>query len=364
MSFLRRIAFLFRSLLRRGEAEFIFSDHYSIAQMTAIDPLLKEINELLYRIEALSQRRSSGFAQNLKEAIDRAIVTSKRIAHEISQRQLLIEKQIRQKYFRGKLHDEYHTTNLQIDTDIDSILSTLKQILNRLISIIICVVPKDLKRGLSDGSFGRFLNDLDKLKNSNPWLNQFAAVMIPEGKRIDETICDYRDKYIEHVKNPIDSGIQSSGLGGIKKIHQASKRFGQSQKVMEHTTHSRDRIDDTIKCQLPDGSYIIYVHVTLNPSLKAGDNVGPQDAPLGYVSDGNSGHFQKYGPHRHVYTTPDLDLPKMFAQQPGIDSGSYEVSPDPFDALLDVLNYIRAVLHFLLTMDRDYPTDFYVDSVT
>lgn len=309
--------------------------------MTEIDPLeinkkYSEIEDLLGLIEKFFSNQA--IILNFARSLNVISVNFQNFLDHSSHRQQLIDLQCNSQVFNGSLHEEYHENNMKLEADLDNLYLSYKTSLNRFASFFLLVLDKSDRRGIKNGSFGKLLNAVSDKVFLSPHLETARKVIVEDGRKIDETINFYRDKYIEHISTSQISSLVSNGsFGDTKKFHYYTETPPNDNNTLVEEN------SEVVKSVNSNGEYVYYVHCALNSQLLAEVKKGQ---PLGFVSDGQGGkskHFLKWGPHSHMFSSPKLKIDSTHLPTSAV------VSPEPVKALSDIACFYEKILVNILS---------------
>lgn len=307
---------------------------------------LDDINRIWAEIEdnlILLQKKSPGlepFIQAFIKALNGVVVNLQRVQESLLKRQYLIDYQCNHLIFDGQVHEEYHDVTNLLDIDFDTYLFSIKTALNRLPPIIVRALPHSERGGLKDRSFGVFVNSMNG-EDVPMQLIELKNIVINQGKKIDKTIHEYRDKYIEHIRNPsMEKGLITDKKG-IRRYHNIgpSNRnlISNSEEYIKYIkTLPKEMNGQAVRVVHRDGGYMFYVH--LKGIKGSGVPINAGDF-LGVISDGGSGHFEVYGPHSHVFSHPKVLLDELVKDS--------LFSPSTYESIRKVGHFIESVTTLL-----------------
>jgi hypothetical protein len=225
------------------------------------------------------------------------------------ERAVLIEKQIEKLEFTGKLHEEYHQQSARLKSSYKSAVLTGKRISNNLAILFSEYLSKEEKKGIRIGSFGKMLGKLQNRKAPfcNTSLEEARQIFISEGMKFESTIHKFRDDVIEHprIEGLID---ESHSITSDDRVD-FEKKIRNSEKVTLPPDEMDPNWDGFVYYEVISKSgesegHVYYVHAHLTKTFQEGEEISEGD-PVMFVTDGDSGHFQKYGSHMHTYESPD-----------------------------------------------------------
>lgn len=295
-----------------------------------ISSVWAKISGLLTRLEDLFPSNAPQI-QSFYQSLSSVGVNFSLTTENAGKRQFLIDQQCASHQFGGNLHEKYHRINTEIDANLNNLFSSIKTSLNRLTSLFYSLIPHPDKKGISEKSFGALINSLDKKTFENKVLEKIRIILTSRGREIDETINDYRDDYIEHVRNP-SHGLLASTPNSLKRIHKSVLSVEQPLKAKSKTSKTKTGWP-AVKLIQENEEYLYYVHV--EPSLRDG-TVTKKGQEFGIISDGNTGHFEKYGLHYHVFSSPCNQTVPL-----GIEG---TVSPELYESLEKFTEFIYQIV--------------------
>jgi len=285
------------------------------------------------------------YIQSLGEGINAVNISFQRVNEGIEKRQFLMDLQCHQGTFSGLIHEEYHSVTEQLSVEFDIYLSSIKTMLNRLPNLIQeIILDHREKRDIVFKSFGPFIKSLEKKEFTKDSLRNLKDVLLEYGKKIDQ-INDYRDKKIEHVHKPSLSGLISDNKGARRyHLKPAFPKDSKEESIEAFKKKiellPRGKRTVAVKVELEGGGHIDYVHMQsdrkIGEPIRAGDKVG-------YISDGNNGHFKKYGPHGHIFTHPKEKEINFFHPE-----ASYE-SPSAYESLTLLTNFLNKTIKLIVS---------------
>lgn len=266
--------------------------------------------ELLDKINKYSKQQGANdkAKQSFIDSLNVFFLNFKRIQESHKLRQYLIDEQCNTQIFGGELHEKYHLASSQLKSDLDNYFSSIKTSLNRLPRFLRGLLKHKEGRKIKIKSFGSFINSLEPILFKSSNLESLRVHLTKEGKKIDDSINEYRDKEIEHVSDPNYSDLSSTPTG-LKKIHYNIDNL--LSKLPFNALGSQKTIGGKgyyVKMR-PDGidGYVYYVHISpqnKNMVIKKGESVGE-------VTDDKSGHFYTYGPHMHLFSSSNIPLDRF-----------------------------------------------------
>lgn len=304
---------------------------------------MEPLHKAIRRIETEAGRLEPLLDLRRKRAIQDFLSTVNSVSHNLQRvldlaavRQDLIDEQCNTQTFHGPLHEKYHETNEHLGYDFENYFQSIEVSLNRFTTLLVELLPRAETRGIEHSGHTRFIKTVKKITPPTTQMTKIQELAGNTGTGIDLSISAYRDKKVIHVSDTFPVGF-SSEPGSIKRVHSARKSESDGQPPSEPS--DRSRIPPTILTKVPDGNYMYYLHVEMHPGMEDGVavNVGQ---PMGTASDNNSGHFADYGPHGHVFASPNLTHDKV--KSPRLTE--QEHSPEPGDAALRVFSYFADVL--------------------
>lgn len=246
-------------------------------------------------------------------------------------RQQSIDFQVANECFDGDFHDQYHDISRQLDAEFDVFFSSIKTTLNRLPVLVIEKLSHSDQTGLRPKSFGAFLLSLSTKDFEGEKARRIKDIFNISGAKIDQSIHEYRDKSVEHIRDYRPQGLSSDPLLGISRYHLKQDLPSPSEptlmgKLKGHQT-------PYLKLWPKDGGYVYFVHLK---GIKAGQI---QEGDLmGRVDDGGTGHFEKYGPHRHEFSSTGINPLKW------IDHTSSPYSRSTYEEVLCFIQDVCEVL--------------------
>lgn len=306
----------------------------------------EEIEKNLTALEEISPGLHL-YVQSLGEGINAVNISFQRVNEGIGKRQFLIDFQCYQSTFSGVIHEEYHSATEQLGVDFDIFLSSIKTALNRLPSLIQEILNQQEKQGIVFKSFGPFIKSLEKKEFIKESLINLKNVLLEQGKKVDQ-INDYRDKKIEHIRELSSSGLISDDKG-VRRYH-LKNSFSKSLNGMSFEDFKKkiellpkEKRTTAIKVELKGGGHIDYVH--MQSDKKVGESVSAGDK-IGYISDGNNGHFKKYGPHGHIFTHPkEKEINFSHLKES-------EQSPSAYESLVLLTDFLNETIKSILIYVR------------
>ena len=189
-----------------------------------------------------------------------------------------------------------------------------------------------------------FINSIAVKSFETVLMKTIQGLLINRGKEIDESINSYRDKEIEHIQIPsYEYGLISDGKG-VRRYHQKidppitqpTESFVEFKKRVNSLPE--EKRSNAIRWEKSDGEYVYYVHIESDEKMERQVKKGDL---LGRVSDGGSGHFDKYGSHRHIFTSPNLPIEEI-SQLDGY------FSPSAFGSLISLTDFLNSAVKFLV----------------
>lgn len=117
----------------------------------------------------------------------------------MKERQFLTELHLMGPLFPLTAHEKYHDVSDKLQIEASDFFKNSKIFLNDFTRFYIGEIGKDDKRGITPKSFGSCLHSVIKNISSLPEHATFLyKPFIRYGRQIDASVCDYRDKFIEH----------------------------------------------------------------------------------------------------------------------------------------------------------------------
>lgn len=318
--------------------------------MNTINPIQinqkwEELNNTINKLEEIIPSLKIAYLSSFVRGIDNVSNNLGSVFGNMVKRQNLMDLQCFSKTFHGSFHEQYHDVCNHLETDLDNLFVSLKACLNRFASLIYELLSHEQKRGLKPKSYGTLLHSLNKMSYNIKELIEFKRIILEDGRQIDNEINDYRDEHIEHIREPGLTGLTSEP-GILKKIHRIQNHNLQDNIVVEHGSgYSNEKHYDVARIVNEKGDYTYYVHIKVtsnNLYIKKGEQ-------LGIPSDGGSGHFSKYEPHMHIFSSPNIKLTQDDISTNDIKS---KYSPDPIKSSIFIVDYFQKVFKQILKMNK------------
>lgn len=293
---------------------------------------LKKKYLLYLKIQKKLLSKSTNIEQELRSvdlSLDNVTTNLDAVAKYNEERTNLIDAQIRYENFGGELHEAYHLACISLDTSINNFFSSAKRLLNNMAILIYESQGHEQKRGLTNKSFGSLVEKIRKTRIiSDPAFLEMAY-------KIDDIILQYRDKQIEHAKGSGFPSMESNNKG-VKRVYQKFSK----EELYRKPPPKHKGIMDWIKVNADIGGYVYYVHLVPPVGAQSGTRL-EKGQLMGRTSDNGSGHFKKYGPHNHIFSSPNINPEILRKGQPGVNASINAESPDiiwAYGYLLDFLS--------------------------
>lgn len=264
----------------------VLSATNNIMDRSSVQNLLKILSK------KLKDPKERIILRNLSDSYIESEILFGKIQAKLERRQWLIDEQIHLQDFRTDLHDEYHVLSDQIQADIRSYFTALKRVLDRVAELFaLQVFPKET----IDTLWGL-------LKTVERKGSERHQVLVLSGHEKMMEIVDYRNNFIEHPKGIGDRFFTDTK--GARIVYSDGAMLDPSTIDDDDLINPKgSKFIDTMKVDNTNGTYLIYVHI--NPiKTQVGDRIAKGES-IGVWDDGGSGHFKKYGPHMHVYPSPN-----------------------------------------------------------
>jgi len=213
---------------------------------------------------------------------------------------------------------------------------------------LICeILDHEEKKELRSKSYGSFILSLKNKEFTRNSLINLKNILLKYEPEI-EVIINYRDKKIEHIHRPKEYSTFSDE-NGIARYYGKEMHVEIPRKEMDMEDYKR-KIDllpknkqgVALKVGLQNSKeYIYYVH--LISDKKTGDALDKGDR-VGLISDGGSGHFDKYGSHGHTFTSPNLSVDKVFGFDDQTSPGTYKSLNILVEFLDQVINAVAKIV--------------------
>lgn len=264
------------------------------------------------------------------------------IANLMGERQLLVELHFIGPLFPLEVHEKYHDVSKEIANLSVDFFKDAKIFLNDFTEFYICEIPAKDRRGITSKSFGSCINSIAKVsENHEATINKMLSIFTMQGKWIDSTICNYRDKFIEHSKSLTSPELSTSPNGNIILLHMKSHYLTYPRTALEEeeAKHQFLTAQDMVCVDSASGKYC-YLHVmpyhSLSTTISKGDF-------LGSCSDSTGYHFKKYGKHMHCFSPSTA----VTTPQDIIDSTILGESPELFLSFERISNFFLSGLKYL-----------------
>jgi hypothetical protein len=155
--------------------------------------------------------------------------------------------------------------------------------------------------------------------------------------KIDASVCDYRDKFIEH-SDSLSTPMLNTGPCSLRLVHMESNAFGRPRSTEEQLKANNLFLtsQDMFLLRTEHGTHC-YVHVS--PYYTTGADVFSGDE-IGGIYDGTKLHFKKYGAHTHYFPPLNDDLENEFSMPVHI----HQICESP-----DILHSIDLITIFTFT---------------
>lgn len=256
----------------------------------------------------------------------------------MDERQRLIELHLAGPLFPLNAHEKYHDVSDNLQIESSDFFKDSKIFLNDFTRFYIGEIGKDDKRGIAPKSFGSCLHSILKSISSLPEYATFLyKPFIRYGRQIDASICDYRDKFIEH-SDSLSTPMLNTGPYSLKLVHMESNSFGRPRSMEEQVKANNLFLtpQDMFLLHTEHGTHC-YVHVfpyyTNGASVFWGDEIGE-------IYDGTKLHFKKYGAHAHYFPPLNDDFENEFSMPAHI----HQLGESP-----DILFSIDLITRFTFT---------------
>lgn len=246
------------------------------------------------------------------------------------ERTVLIEMQIDTRDFVGDLHDAYHEATERFESQFNSAVQNAKRLANDLATLIYEFLPHGQRTGLKSGSFGRLFNafrgdDEDSVTEPKATLR---ALVVTHGEFFESVVHPYRDEAVEHARPYSDAArgerLTSDDRLDVLRVEADSAASGRQDAEQGALPTDFDPAWAGFVYQGGwdgDGNllgYSYHVHAHNRMDLTEGQRIEKGD-PIAFVTDGGSGHFARFGSHRHVFTS--RDLPEMLQEPRDVHFG-------------------------------------------
>jgi len=256
---------------------------------------------------------------------------------------LLEERQFWIEYHCGPfdvtLHDHelYHICNQKILNTIRDFFTTAKIVLNSFSTLLAKLLPQKKLRSVNTRSFGSFVKSSSFLFDSpNIELQQLGKLFAGLGQYIDDTVCAYRDKHIEHDKS-LKLGFLSTSPQRCVVKHYSP------QAVPSYLAKSDSNVDKkkiflhSMKIATPYGADYSCFHVKSSYSI--GETVKKSSA-IGIWYE-HPVHFDQYGQHVHQFPSNNLKIhiPEVDFLKP--TQVEQSASPDIHKSMINVMEFIK-----------------------
>lgn len=262
----------------------------------------------------------------------------------LQERQFWIEYHFSELKVPLEIHELYHACSINAVVEARRLFQESKTLLNYLTSLLPFVITHTHMRGVKTKSFGSFLNPKVLsllLTHDNQEIRAIAKVYNSKGNHLDSTVCEYRDKFIEHAQPP-DLGLLSTAPGTYRIAH-GPNRFFTSPLLhtdKESNEELKNHFVDIVKLiSKEDGTDTLYVHLKPKSTL---DLEAKKGEPIGEVSDSSGLHFKKYGRHHHFFPHNSL-VTETYCVAP-IEPFDSAVSPDIIESYFSLMDFVNSVL--------------------
>lgn len=256
----------------------------------------------------------------------------------MKERQFLTELHLMGPLFPLTAHEKYHDVSDKLQIEASDFFKDSKIFLNDFTRFYIGEIGKDDKRGITPKSFGSCLHSVIKNISSLPEHATFLyKPFIRYGRQIDASVCDYRDKFIEH-SDSLSTPMLNTGPCSLRLVHMESNAFGRPRSTEEQLKANNLFLtsQDMFLLRTEHGTHC-YVHVS--PYYTTGADVFSGDE-IGGIYDGTKLHFKKYGAHTHYFPPLNDDLENEFSMPVHI----HQIGESP-----DILHSIDLITIFTFT---------------
>jgi len=292
----------------------------NLRERLRLDEIRASRNRLTARIRVLIDRSGgrpltsalTAFLRSLGDLAEACLACS----DTSIERSVLIERQIDQLEFVGRLHDEYHEATRRFDSQYNSVVQHAKRLANSVASLIYEILPHDQRRGVRTGSFGRMYGALKIMSSDLPEpLDSVRRLVTEHGEYLESVVHQYRDDAVEHprLSSRLDLGAtwtsddrvdfvrtdRDPGTEGTVDRDLDPRWPGFLYRDFHHNGH------------LVGYQFLVHVHGIFD--FEPGQLV-TEETEMGFVTDGGFGHFDDFGPHSHVFSS--RDIPKFLLRTP------------------------------------------------
>lgn len=251
------------------------------------------------------------------------------------ERSVLIEKQIDRRDFVGRLHERYHSTSHRFESHYHSSIQHAKRLANSIARLAYHLLPHEQQRGVRPGSFGRLFNSLRDADTSQlEPLESVRSLIINHGAFLETVVHEYRDDVIEHPdpRREVDYGGLVTSDDRLDVIRHDDRALPDADAEYTRDPHwpgyvyrdiwySAEPFEpgaDPAQQGAELVGYEFHVHGHANLDLREGQSIGT-DTPMIFRTDGGSGHFDKHGPHSHIFYS--RGIPEELATRPDVVYG-------------------------------------------
>ncbi len=200
------------------------------------------------------------------------------------------------------IHDKYHEATAEVISQYRTFFEHSKQLLNAFVVLLGHIIADHEFNRVKTSSFGKCINSFSNVSEfNNKCLNKLKALFTKVGKLIDNTICEYRDKHVEHAKL-LGVGVARTFGDSMVLIHDKDETPPMLYPIEKVKGVSRMSIFiDYIGIQSTNGGTDYIYHIKSNKnkgdSVRTGECIGPA-----YV-DSSGIHFEEYGKHYHEFSS-------------------------------------------------------------
>lgn len=207
-------------------------------------------------------------------------------------------------------HEQYHEVSeilVQLTRDFFREAKTFLNDFTRYYSV---ALPESKCRAVSFGSFGKCVNKCNDPACLSKLEKDIQCALEPftrKGLRIDSTICQYRDKYIEHSYSLTYPELLT-GPSQLQLVHMRTTNTDNPPHwaPISHRSEEEERqaraafipLSDTVFLEDKLGEIWAYFHVNQSSIIPRSFE---KLQSMGEVTDSTNLHFKKYGPHFHIF---------------------------------------------------------------
>lgn len=214
-------------------------------------------------------------------------------------------------------HERYHEVSRDLINHARDFFRDSKTFLNDFTRYCGKSLPQTMCRGITFSSFGRCVNKCNCPECFDSLDLIIQDVLTPfsqKGVIIDETICKYRDKFIEHsdsLTHPeLLTGPKQLQLVHMQSINKATsswtpktRRSAEDERMVQTSFIPQK---DTLFLRNKNDQLWAYFHVH---SMISNFSFIEKGQSIGDTADSTGLHFKKYGSHFHIFPPNQETLP-------------------------------------------------------